>query len=253
MLSLSGSWVVWSWDAHSLVRSNDVLRFWWEGGHNKPSMTPTWKTITGIITSNKGKLQSTVIFTVGDSKADIMLVRWFTLLCSSWFCCAGPQTTPTAFLWIERSPSESAVKTAAIFNHNRVHLSMVLPFLPSLSLFQSLCSSPLCLLWGGSYFPPNIKPPYRQAHGPPSRGAAWTCCIGCCPFPSCRRTDHIYFPQNDKDFLQKKKKKIQLSGLWIQQNQPQSSSIVVPECIINSDVLLGLRPHLFDFHHWRFW
>lgn len=51
----------------------------------------------------------------------------------------------------------------------------------------------------------------------------------------------------------KKKKKNQLSGLWIQQTRPQSSSIIVPEYIINSDVLLGLRPHLFDFHHWRVW
>lgn len=97
----------------------------------------------------------------------------FTLLCGSWFCCAEMQTIPTICLWIEFSPSQSAVWTAAIFNHNGVHLSMVLPFLPSLSLFLSLCSSPQCSLWGVLLFPTNIKLPYRQAHGPPSRGAAY--------------------------------------------------------------------------------
>lgn len=46
--SLTGYAVVWSWDAHWLVKSNDVLRLWWEGGHNKTSMVMTWKTITDI-------------------------------------------------------------------------------------------------------------------------------------------------------------------------------------------------------------
>lgn len=69
---------------------------------------------------------------------------------------------------------------------------MVVPFLSSLSLFQSLCSSAPFVV-GGSNFPSNIKPAYRRAHGPPSRGAAWTCWTGCCPYPSCRLSDHLYF------------------------------------------------------------
>lgn len=73
---------------------------------------------------------------------------WFTFPCASWFCWAEPQTTPTAFLWTEYSPSSSAVKTAAIFYHNRVHLSMVLPSVP---LF--LCSSPLFVVGGLFLFP----------------------------------------------------------------------------------------------------
>lgn len=125
---------------------------------------------------------------------------------------------------------------------------MVLPFLPSLSLFQSLCSSPLFVVGGGgSYFPSNIKPPYRQAHGPPSRGAGWTCCIGCGPFPSCSWTDRIYFSQND---VHSSQNAFLLSGLWFQQTRPQSSSMIVPECIFSLDVLIDViwgslwfRPH----------
>lgn len=138
MFSLSGSPVVWSWDAHSLVRSNDVLRFWWEGGRNKTSMALTWKAITDIMEERwtiQWKVAGNPIFHRQRFKSRHHTC-WFTLMCGSRFCCVESQTTPTASLWIECSPSPSAVKTAAIFNHNTVHLSMVLPFLPSLSLFQ---------------------------------------------------------------------------------------------------------------------
>lgn len=115
---------------------------------------------------------------------------------------------------LQRRPPPSFITTG-------VHLSTVLPFLPFLPLFRSLplYSSPPCVVvrggGGGSHFPSNIKPPpYRQARGPPSRGAAWTCCIGCCPSPSRRWTDHIYFffsnryrhpAQEGRNFCEKKK------------------------------------------------
>lgn len=62
------------------------------------------------------------------------------------------------------------MKTAAIFNHNRVHLSMVLPSLPSLSLFQSLCSSLLCLLWGVLIFHPTSNHHIDRLMGHPVGG-----------------------------------------------------------------------------------
>lgn len=122
---------------------------------------------------------------------------------------------------VDGARSSAVLKTAAIFNHNRVHLSTLLPFLAPFSVPVSLFQPSLFVVevGGGGYFPSNIKPAYRGALGPPSRGAARTRCIGCCPFPSRSQTDHIYFSRNDKDFLKKqppppKKKKL------TQTNQP---------------------------------
>lgn len=104
--SLSGSSVVWSWDAHSLVRSNDVLRFWWERGHNKTSMALTWKTITDITERWRIQWKVTDNHTFHCQRLKSRhQTCWFTSLSGSWFCCGESQTIPTAFLWIEYSPS----------------------------------------------------------------------------------------------------------------------------------------------------
>lgn len=47
---------------------------------------------------------------------------------------------------------------------------MVLPFLPSLPLFQSLCSSPLCLLWGVLIFHPTSNHHIDRLMGRPVGG-----------------------------------------------------------------------------------
>lgn len=91
---------------------------------------------------------------------------------------------------------------------------------------------------GGSYFPRNIKTPYRQAFKLPSRRAAWTCCFGECSFPSPSFREHICFQFSYLDSWKKKrKKKSELSDLWYQHAFSQSVFMIVTKLIFPREVI----------------
>lgn len=87
--------------------------------------------------------------------------------------------------------------------------------------FPSFSVPALCLLWGGVL----ISHPTSNHHidglmGRPAGGVAWTYCIGCCPFPSFRWTNHFSQEFIDRLWIFF----IFFTPAWFQQDWSQSSS-----------------------------
>lgn len=165
--------------------------FWWEGGCNKTAWR--WHEKNSSRQQNnewyKGKFP--FLRMQKQTRYLIIVLTMCLLMLLGW---TGDNSHRSSKDWIypfvvcgEDRRHLSSQQSPSVDGPSLSSLSFCVP----VSVFQ-----PTVYCVGGSYFSSNIKPPHRRAHGPPSRGAAWTCCSDCCPFPSGRLTSNNYFLQD---------------------------------------------------------
>lgn len=192
LFNVACSSVCW-WDLHSLVRSNDVLCFEREDATTQHGADMRKKNGSrhNRRMNDKGKFPFLRM-----QKQTWYLIVFLTMCLLILLAWTGDNS--------HRS-SRGGIYPFVVCGEDRRHLSSQqspsvdgpslssLSFRVPVSVFQPTV---YCGGGGGSYFSSNIKPPHRRARGPPSRGAAWTRCGDCCPFPSGRLTSDDYFLQD---------------------------------------------------------
>lgn len=125
--------------------------------------------------------------------------RRVTFLSTSPSLSAGRQPVP----WLERAPPSSAPKTAAIFNHNRVHLSTLPPFLASSSVPVSLFQPSLFVVGGVLIFHPTSNQHIEGLAGRPVGGRREHAALAVVLFQAADKLTTFIFPGMMKTSVKK--------------------------------------------------